>query len=38
MSESQEKSNSKGFKPFAVIFIGLIVVLVIIKVLMGIMS
>lgn len=35
MSEfSTEKPKAKGFKPFAVLFIGLIVILVVIKLIM----
>ncbi len=38
MSEySTEKPKAKGFKPFVVIFIGLIVVLVVIKLVMDIL-
>lgn len=32
---STEKPKAKGFKPFAIIFIGLIVVLVVIKLIMN---
>lgn len=34
---TEEKPKAKGFKPFAVIFIGLIVVLIVIKVIMDVL-